>query len=128
MVSVTERDIQELAERIRRLTRGRVKVSPGSVYPALRALARQGLVKRSAGPTPRAAGRPRQDYELTARGRSVRRAQGEAVAALFGAAPDERAVVDVRLMQERIRSCADLSAFALELRRLTRTRTEGRAR
>jgi hypothetical protein len=35
--------------------------------------------------------------------------------------------VDTRLMRDRLRRCSELSAFALELRRLTRRATRGRS-
>ncbi|HEX6737316.1 MAG TPA: PadR family transcriptional regulator [Vicinamibacteria bacterium] len=108
----------ELVERVRRHTQGFVHLRAGSVYPALRALQRQGLVQASQGPGPLAAGRPRRYFELTPKGQAARRAQQEALAAFFAAEPEDPPPVDLRLMEERVRRCAQLSAFALKLRRL----------
>ena len=116
----------ELVERVRRDTAGLVNLHLGSVYPALRALERQQLVRSRSGPSPIGAGRPRRYYELTARGVAARTAQKEALTAFFQADGHQPPDIDVTLMRDRIRSCAQLSAFALDLRRLTLLATRDR--
>lgn len=60
----------ELIERVKERTKGVVELSQGSVYPALRALEREGLLRSWDGETtPERGGRPRRYYELTAEGR-----------------------------------------------------------
>jgi PadR family transcriptional regulator PadR len=75
----------ELIDRVKERTNGVVSLGQGSVYPALRALEDDGLVKSYDGePVPERGGRPRRYYELTAKGRRAAIAQGEAVLSLFG--------------------------------------------
>src|SRR5688572_14726934 len=57
----------DLMARVRRGTGGSIRLRGGSVYPALRALEAQGLV-RSTSVNGAGRGRPRQYYELTAAG------------------------------------------------------------
>lgn len=60
----------ELTERIAARTNGRVALRDGSVYPALRAMEREGLLRSwESAPLPDRGGRPRRYYELTAEGR-----------------------------------------------------------
>lgn len=103
-----------LARRIREATTGRIRLRPGSVYPALRALERAGLVRRMEDRRGRT-GRPRRYYELTIEGAAAAMAQREALSALFGAA-GRPSPPDAALMRDRIRSCAKVSAFVHELR------------
>ena len=104
-----------LAARVRERTGGHVRLRPGSVYPALRALQREGLL-RSLDRRPSSVGRPRRYYELTPRGVAKAMAQREALAAFFtgrrGAPSD-----DAGLMADRMLKCAEISAFVLGLRR-----------
>jgi PadR family transcriptional regulator, regulatory protein PadR len=59
----------ELAERVRDRSQGKMSLGQGTLYPALRALEREGLVRSwEADPTPERGGRPRVYYELTAKG------------------------------------------------------------
>jgi PadR family transcriptional regulator len=109
----------ELVERVRRETGGLVNLQLGSVYPALRALERGKLLRTYSGPRAAGAGRPRRYYELTAPGAAARTAQREALTTFFQGDGEKPLGVDVRLMRDRIRSCAQLSAFALSLRRMT---------
>jgi PadR family transcriptional regulator PadR len=75
----------ELIARVDAATKGHVQLNEGSVYPALRAMERDGLVRSfEADPLPERGGRPRRYYELTAKGIRQARAQGEALAPLFG--------------------------------------------
>jgi DNA-binding PadR family transcriptional regulator len=105
--------------RVRAATRGRTSLAPGSVYPALRALGKAGLVRSwtvVAGRT--RGGRARTYYELTVPG--VRTADSEA-AALAGIAlagrPPRRVSSAVRAaMRSRIERVAELYAFTTEVR------------
>jgi PadR family transcriptional regulator PadR len=75
----------ELIDRVAERTKGRIKLGQGSVYPALRDLEDEGLVKSWDGePIPERGGRPRRYYELTAEGRRAAFDQREAVVGLFG--------------------------------------------
>jgi PadR family transcriptional regulator PadR len=59
----------ELAERVRERSGGKMDLGQGTLYPALRGLEREGLVRSwEADPTPERGGRPRVYYELTAKG------------------------------------------------------------
>lgn len=59
----------DLAERVRDRSHGKIVLGQGTLYPALRALEREGLVRSwEADPTPERGGRPRVYYELTAKG------------------------------------------------------------
>lgn len=74
----------ELIERVEQRTKGAVKLRQGSVYPALRDLEDEGLVKSYEGePIPERGGRPRRYYRLTAKGQRAALEQGEAVRGLF---------------------------------------------
>jgi PadR family transcriptional regulator PadR len=62
----------ELIERVRERTKGQILLNEGSVYPALKALEREGLLRSFEGePLPERGGRPRRYYELTGKGRRV---------------------------------------------------------
>jgi PadR family transcriptional regulator PadR len=110
----------ELAERVRRQTGGLVRLQPGSIYPALRALERRGWVRPRAGTSRRAAGRPGRCYELTPKGVAAAAVRREALAGLLG--PRPAAAVspgDLRAMRERIVRSARASSFVIRLRRAT---------
>jgi PadR family transcriptional regulator PadR len=107
----------ELVERVRRSSSGHIRLRLGSVYPALRALEEQGLVRSRLRPRPQGAGRPRRYYDLTPRGRTASRTQREALAAFFRPERGKPPAEEAKAMGERIRQCAELSAFVLELRR-----------
>ena len=75
----------ELADRIREKSGGRVNLGQGTLYPALRALEREGLVRTwKTDPLPERGGRPRVMYELTADGRRAAREDRNTIAALVG--------------------------------------------
>jgi PadR family transcriptional regulator, regulatory protein PadR len=75
----------DLIERVRDNTKGRIILGQGSVYPALRDLEEEGLVKSYEGePIPERGGRPRRYYKLTAAGQRAALADADAVTALFG--------------------------------------------
>ena len=60
----------ELIEKVRARSEGKIVLDEGSVYPALKALERDGLVRSFEGePLPERGGRPRRYYELTGEGR-----------------------------------------------------------
>lgn len=60
----------DLIERVKERTKGAVVLHQGSIYPALRALEREGLLRSWEGETaPGRGGTPRRYYELTAEGR-----------------------------------------------------------
>jgi len=115
---------RELIRRVRELTGGRVRLAPGSVYPALRALERERLVRSwPVVPGQRRGGRSRTYYELSARGiraaevdRGVLGAlatQGRESASGTGAA---------QRMTDRFRRGAELSEFVDVLARAARRR------
>lgn len=74
----------ELIERVRTLTKGKVSLLQGRVYPLLRELEDAGLLRSYNGdPLPERGGRPRRYYELTAEGRRVARAEAAAISGLL---------------------------------------------
>ena len=74
----------ELIDRVERLTDGKFKLRHGSVYPALRSLERDGLVRSFRGEgVPETVGRPRRYYELTAKGEEAASKQRELISSLF---------------------------------------------
>lgn len=79
----------ELIERVKTRTKGQVRLGPGSIYPALRSLEREGLLRSWDGkPTAERGGRPRRYYELTAEGRKAALTQRKIVFTLFSGAPE----------------------------------------
>lgn len=74
----------ELIDKIKKSTNGVVSLGAGSVYPALRALEDEGLVRSfDADPSEERGGRPRRYYELTGEGRRAAREQKAAIMGLF---------------------------------------------
>lgn len=74
----------ELIERVKSRTNGTVLLLQGRVYPALRELEAEGLVRSREGePIPERGGRPRRYYELTALGRRTALQERKTVIALF---------------------------------------------
>lgn len=61
----------ELIARVKERTKGAIALHQGSVYPALRALEREGLLRSWEEPPPPQGGPPRRFYELTAEGRKA---------------------------------------------------------
>jgi PadR family transcriptional regulator, regulatory protein PadR len=112
----------ELIERLRRLTSGRTRLGPGSVYPALNRLEREGLV-RSRAVRARGAGRPTKYFELTARGVAVRRAERDALLGLLRAHAGAGPATDPARARQRLERCAAVSDAAVELRRRVLART-----
>lgn len=73
----------ELIERIEKRTGGRIALRQAAVYPALRQLEADGLVRSWEGePIPERGGRPRRYYRLTAAGERTARAERIAMARL----------------------------------------------
>lgn len=74
----------DLIDRVAERTKGKVRLRHGSVYPALRALEREGLVRSWDGePVSEIGGRPRRYYELTAEGLRYAREQRETLCGLL---------------------------------------------
>jgi len=62
----------EIIQRVRERSNGKILLNEGSVYPALKALEKEGLLRSYDGePMPERGGRPRRYYELTGEGRRV---------------------------------------------------------
>lgn len=74
----------ELIDLVRDMTGGKVRIVQGRVYPVLRSLEADGLLRSWDGdPVPERGGRPRRYYELTAEGRRVATGEAKAIAALL---------------------------------------------
>lgn len=74
----------QLVERVRERTDGDVVLGQGTLYPALRALERDGLVMGSEGEAlPEKGGRPRRFYKITSEGHRVASRQRLTWAQLF---------------------------------------------
>jgi PadR family transcriptional regulator PadR len=75
----------DLIDRVKQQTGGRLSLNNGSVYPALRALEREGLVKSYEGEAmPERGGRPRRYYKITGLGQKAAVQNREAAGAIFG--------------------------------------------
>jgi PadR family transcriptional regulator PadR len=108
-----------LMRRVSTATGGRALLAPGSVYPALKALEKAGLVRKWTVIAGRArGGRARSYYELTVAG--IREAEAEAVAlagiALSGRPPLEAPAPARSLVRWRVERVAALFDFASEAR------------
>jgi len=74
----------EIIEKVSERTKGAITLNEGSVYPTLKAMEREGLLRSFDGePMPERGGRPRRYYELTGEGRRVATEQHAAIAGLF---------------------------------------------
>ena len=70
----------EIIEKVRARTEGKIVLDESSVYPALKTLEREGLVRSFEGePLAERGGRPRRYYELTGEGRRAALEQKRAV-------------------------------------------------
>ena len=115
-----------IIERVRQHTAGRIRLRLGSVYPALRDLGGQGLVRSWDAPHPKR-GRRRRYYELTPKGVAAARAEREAIQGLLPPARNVPPAQELAGMRDRLRACVALSAFVLDLRRRTREAQAARA-
>ena len=89
----------------------------GSVYPALRALERKGLVRGWDVRASPSGGRPRRYYELTPKGIAIAKAQRAAIAGFARTdGPPVASRTELARMRDRLEDCASLSAFAWTLR------------
>jgi len=110
----------DLGERLSGLSGGRVRPSGGSVYPLLTRLEAEGLLRKLPPRPGPARGRGRVDYELTVAGIGASDALREALRPMVsGGTADPDGPLDER-MQERVRTGAALSRFAVRLRRRTK--------
>jgi PadR family transcriptional regulator PadR len=74
----------EIIEKVKERTKGAIVLNEGSVYPALKAMEREGLLRSFDGPSmPERGGRPRRLYKITGEGRRVAAEQHSAVTSLF---------------------------------------------
>jgi len=74
----------ELIERVKQRTNGKVALHQGSVYPLLRSMEEEGLLKSwDDKPSDLRAGRPRRYYELTADGLRAAREQSDTLTGLL---------------------------------------------
>jgi len=74
----------DLIDRVKTRTEGQVALGQGSVYPALRTLEREGLVRSYEGvQMPERGGRRRRYYKLTAAGRRVAIDHSQILATFF---------------------------------------------
>ena len=74
----------EIIDRVREMTKGKVVLMQGRVYPLLRDLEAEGLLRSFDGPPlAERGGRPRRYYELTAEGRRVARQEAAALVGLL---------------------------------------------
>ncbi len=75
----------DLIERVKKHTKGEIVLHQGTVYPALRELEADGLVRSyESEPLPERGGRPRRYYRLTALGARAAMEQRSAIIGLFG--------------------------------------------
>jgi PadR family transcriptional regulator PadR len=78
----------EIIDAVREQTKGLVKLNEGAVYPKLRAMEADGLLRAFNGEGPPSrGGRPRRYYELTAEGLRIARAQHEGLKGLLRKVP-----------------------------------------
>jgi DNA-binding PadR family transcriptional regulator len=113
---------KELIRRLRAMTESGLRPSPARVYPALKVLARDGLLsRRQVSPRGARGARSRVYYELTSRGLAVsteqRRVLASIVRRLAPPAPDaaERA-----RMAERLGEAEELAELGADLERAMR--------
>ena len=118
----------DLIERVKRATGGVVRLGMGSVYPALKALEGERLVRGQTVPPAGRAGRPRKYYELTPAGVATAHREREALAGLLRARGGAPTGQEVLRMQERLRRSASVSASAGRLRERGERRRRSLAR
>lgn len=107
----------DLIRRLQASSGGQVSLGRGNVYTALRALQRRGVLRSwEVVPGQRRGSRLRVYYELTAKGVSLSEKHRAALAGLVTAAAASPSDREIRLMAQRLKRCAELSAFVLGLR------------
>jgi PadR family transcriptional regulator PadR len=108
----------ELIERVAGPAGG-VRPAQGSIYPALKRLEREGLVRRLGPPPERRRGRARIDYELTIAGVRASDALRLSLQRLIrlGRRPLPEVPQEDARMRERLLSSIELSGFVAHLRR-----------
>jgi DNA-binding PadR family transcriptional regulator len=106
----------QIIDRVARQTSGRVRLRLGSVYPALAEMERRRLLRSWEVPGARR-GRRRRYYELTPKGVTAALAQRQALQGLLGKAREGPRPDEIVRMRDRLRECAAVSAFVLDLRR-----------
>lgn len=108
-----------LMRRIADATGGRARLAPGSVYPALRALEKTGLVRKWTVVTGRIrGGRSRTYHELTVAGVEAAEAEAQALSGMLLAAPSRREapVAEEHSMRARIERVDELLDFVSQAR------------
>jgi DNA-binding PadR family transcriptional regulator len=105
----------ELVERVRLATGGAVRLNAGSLYPALRRLEAEGLI-RARSRRARGRGRPGRHYELTVRGVAARRTSRLALVGLLAVRTIDASAPDATVVATRLARCARISAAARALR------------
>lgn len=109
----------DLVERVQRESAGVIRLKPGGVHRALRAMEPEGLVmvraRQPCGPR----GRPRRYYELTLRGVRVAMAQRTALLGLLRR-PGVAVTTDVGEMRRQLERSSSLSGSVLSLERRVR--------
>jgi PadR family transcriptional regulator PadR len=75
----------EIIQKVDERTKGAIILTEGTIYPTLKSLENEGLLRSFAGePIPERGGRPRRYYELTGEGLRAAREQREAAARVYG--------------------------------------------
>lgn len=106
----------ELIRRILRMTNGGVRLSESRVYPALKALEAEGLVRASrVAPGGRRGARSRTYYDLTLRGVEVSSLERAAIGGLLAKREGPRGE-DLAVMAARLLEAEDLEEFGEDLR------------
>jgi PadR family transcriptional regulator PadR len=116
----------QIIDRIRDETGGRVRLRLGSVYPALRDLEKQRLVRSWEVPSARG-GRRRRYYELTLKGVAAADVQRQVLRDLLGGRTEVLRPEAIARMRDRLGECAAVSAFVIDLRRRMILAEAGRA-
>ena len=75
----------ELIDRVKDATKGKLVLSQATIYPALRSMVTDGLLRSYEGePLRERGGRPRRYYQITAKGRKVAMEDRQTIAGLLG--------------------------------------------
>ncbi|HVR03920.1 MAG TPA: PadR family transcriptional regulator [Polyangia bacterium] len=75
----------ELIDRVKEATKGKLVLRQATIYPGLRSMESEGLLRSYEGePLPERGGRPRRYYQITAKGRRAAIQDAQTVAGLFG--------------------------------------------